>query len=488
MIIASDHWRYDTLLHRLWPADTEQPATEVSPEALEKYQAGLRALELFRRMFRRTSRLVVDSTKGCQLQCDYCYAEAGPKHGQTKVDPAVLGEIRARYGFEDVNMLGGDPLFDWAHTKACLKALGKVRKLSITTNGIGLSADRISTLKSCCETFELAISMEPPEWLTRVSGSHTQAEMMGDRVSRALAAHPDIKPTVFFTLPARPLDEPPSVKRALAFASRVLGRPEFVSKFSFAGGPTQSPIRLEHLSWASAMLAEEWDAISSPGYTLQRARSGLLGRYVGGMERAAGIEVSAAEAPYSAFTCMPGTADLSVGPDSRLYNCHEQGVRANDQFYVAEETPRSLWPSVRESIRTRNTGKAECPTCSARWWCGGLCHAWSNPLQCDFADRAVHLALMALDTLAEHAGDSTLARLAHAQDLWHSSLNTEEIHAMVETPTWDKLIMGELEIPEMQTFVEALGGKPVDPDAPLWTLPKLTSRGYSDVFLFHDSP
>lgn len=488
MIVASDRWQYDTLRHRLWPVGVDALSSPLDPETLEGYQAGLRAIELFRRMFRRTNRLVVDSTKGCQLQCSYCYAEAGPKHGTTKVDPSVLRTVRTRYGFDDLSLMGGDPLFDWSHTKECLKAVGKVRKLSVITNGIGLSAARLDTLKSCCDTLELSISMEPPEWLTRVSGAHTQAEMMGDRVSRALAAHPDVKPTILFTLPARPLDAPPSVRSALAFAAGVIGRAEFVSKFSFAGGPTQSPVRLDHLSWASAMLAEEWDAISSPGYTLQRARNGLLGRYVGGMERAAGLVVSSTQAPYSAFTCMPGTADLSIGPDSRLYNCHEQGVRGNDEFHIAEETPRSLWPSVQASIKARNAGKAECPTCTARWWCGGLCHAWSNPLQCDFADRAVLLALMALDELANRAGDSTLERLAAAQELWHRSLDAEAIRAAVATPMWDKLRTGELGIPEMQALVEALGDIPIDPDTPLWTLPKLTSKGYSDVFMFHDSP
>ncbi len=486
MIITAGRWRYDTLQHRLWPAGEETPRFGLEPEMLEKYQAGLRALELFRRMFRRNGRLVVDSTRGCQLQCGYCYAEAGPAHGHDKVDPAVLGEVRRRYDFDDVSLLGGDPLFDWVHTKECLRAIGKVRKLSIVTNGIGLTAARIGTLKSCCDQLELAISMEPPEWGERRAGSKSQAEMMAGRVARALDAHVDVEPTVLFTMPARHLPVVPSIRGALAFASGILGRSRFPSKFSFAGGQTPGTMRLEHLAWAAQMLAEEWEALSSPDYTLWRASNGLLGQYVGAITRAADMPVSHTEAPYSAFTCMPGTAELSVGPDSRMYNCHEHGVVGDSDFHVADETPRALWPSVRESIAVRNAGKAECPTCTARWWCGGLCHAWSNPLQCDFADRAVHLSLLALDALAS-TGDTTLERLATAQQQWHAALDPVLIREAVCSPIWESLSRGLLELEEMQAFVTALGDDPVDPDQPLWTLPKPTSGTYSDVFMFIDS-
>ncbi len=90
---------------------------------------------------RKINYLRVSLTKRCNLNCSYCGAECEKNEELTAGEIEKVVKVFVSLGIDKVRLTGGEPLLrkDVCDIASGIKALGGVKKLAITTNGVLLS-------------------------------------------------------------------------------------------------------------------------------------------------------------------------------------------------------------------------------------------------------------------------------------------------------------------------------------------------------------
>ncbi len=85
--------------------------------------------------------LRVSLTKKCNLNCTYCGAECESSDELTVEEIVKIVRVFASLGISKVRLTGGEPLMRWdiCEIARSIKAIGGIKKLAITTNGVFLS-------------------------------------------------------------------------------------------------------------------------------------------------------------------------------------------------------------------------------------------------------------------------------------------------------------------------------------------------------------
>lgn len=484
-ILAGDHWEYDSGLHIVYPKGQAPKSVFTAPE-LYRYFLGARTLWAFCDATRKPHALFLENQRGCQLRCTYCYADTGDDtRAHHKVDPEYVRDLSNRYKFQSLNIYGGDFFYDWSLGKECLDAIGHVENITISTNGIGLTPDRMEHLKKFCNKLTLQYSIEPTRWGSRASGNGVhQNAILRDNLHAISAGSPELAFSVSVVVPTDVTTETIGTLRGNVDEFRdLLGTDRFFVSYkgiSLPGDVGDSVLgKPEVWPWAAKLLAEEWDLISSGKYTRRLSDQGMLGGTIGQYRRAASRHN--ASKPFSFASCAAGMGAISVGPDNKLYACHEEAVNMVAGQAFSSETPRGTW--ARMSPAMAQMDNPVCAGCPSKWFCGGICHIMHSNAICELQRARQALSFHAAEALDDH----TLDDLAVAQRTWLGSLDAQVsvVRPLLSTPMWADLIKGNLAPEVMVELAREMNGVRVNLDAPLWeqeTLPPGAVRDTGEVY------
>lgn len=467
-VLTGERWEYDSGLHAVYPKGQAPQSAFTAPE-LYRYFLGARTLWAFCDSARKPHALFLENQRGCQLRCTYCYAETGNEaKAHHKVNPEYVRDLGERYKFQSMNIYGGDFFYDWSLGKECLDAIGHVQNLTISTNGIGLTPERMEYLKKFCDRLTLQYSIEPTRWGGRASGNGKhQNDILRDTLHAISAGSPELTFSVSVVVPEHVTPETVGTLRGNADEFRaLLGTDKFFVAYKGISlpGDTGEAIygKPEVWPWASKLLAEEWDQISSGTYTRKVSRQGMLGGILGQYQRAGSRHN--AHRPYTFMSCAAGMGAISVGPDNKLYACHEEAINMVPGLSFSAETPRGV--RARMSPSMAQMDNPVCAGCPSKWFCGGICHIIHSNTICELQRARQALSFHA----AEALNDLTLETLAAAQLAWLAALDSkvDTVRPLLATPFWSKLIEGTLAPEVMVDLAHELNGVRVNLDAPLW--------------------
>ena len=322
----------------------------------------------------------------CQMQCSYCFASGGNYGGETQLMSLDTAKAAVDFllgsspgvGRWAIDFFGGEPLLNWpvvvgtvhyAETQA--ERLGGSVHFTLTTNGLALTAERLSFLDE--HEVDLVVSIDGrqrvhdalrrtrtglPTWEQAVNAARraaatreaqTRVNEEGDRL------FPRTRPTLWVrgTFTRHNLDF--SHDAACLFA---LGFPH-VSLEPMCGGPPDLALRAEDIPSIHA----EYERLA-----WQCARERNHHFYHFELDPTAGPCVSRRLA-----ACGAGSEYLAVAPAGDLYVCHQ--LMGEPAFRMGDVWRGITCPEVGERFWKYDVTDSECASCWARFLCGGGCRA-----------------------------------------------------------------------------------------------------------------
>lgn len=305
--------------------------------------------------------LVLSVTHRCNLACSYCLARGRAQEAdmtRETVDQS-LGTLPEDQPVA-LSFFGGEPLLAWdicAYAGERAQILARRRKvpckLHLTTNGTLLNDIKAAVIKR--QGWSVLLSLDGPQDLHDAArGPSWHRAMAGlDCLNRA-GVRPMLRAT-FSALPAA-LVERMVWAAGLADANKISGislEPAILTE-----GCAATPTAEVDL----AQLEAEWHAVAQ--WCLARIQGGkpAMPYFFAKMLR----RLLCCE--YSGSECGAGLGYQCVGPDGTRFACHREGPTAIGTVGALDETARAPWKENHIAAHTE-----DCPTCWARYLCGGGC-------------------------------------------------------------------------------------------------------------------
>jgi uncharacterized protein len=324
---------------------------------------------------------VLHLTRDCQLRCGYCYS--GRKCGgamswevaRRAIDLAFAEPDNPFTQVRGIAFFGGEPLLEWdllarvaAYARRKERDSSRPARFSVTTNGLGLSPERLEFLRR--ERFDLCFSMDgdrPAQDASRRLADGTSSfERTQAALREALGALPDLEVVAVVT-PANVRFLPQSVEYLSSLgARRIILNPDYYSP------------------WSEKDLADWRGAYQAVGdFFLRQFRTGqaccvsflvikILTKIHGGYSRA--------------HFCDFGGQYMAVAPGGNIYPCQrtvgedaDAGVRMGDVF-------RGIDRGVQRHFACcRGACNPECLECVLRPRCRHWCNCVNYALGGDIA-------------------------------------------------------------------------------------------------------
>jgi radical SAM protein with 4Fe4S-binding SPASM domain len=443
--------------------DTAIEFTRAEQEAYWRFHLGTRVLYAFGRMCRRPISLQLDNLQGCQLRCSYCYAETWNDNGQ-RVSPDRLRELQKQFQFQSASFFGGDPFYDWGYTSACLDAMGTLKQIQVSTNGIGVTNDRLEKLaQHATEDFTFQLSIEPPSWGARKSGNgKSQSDVLGDRIAKL-----DKKWGVHIGLaiPRSGLTSWESLDEILAFFQATVGDRPWTANWKLEENtdetaPTYDVVTLP--PWFSAWLSDEWFAALGEGYNSQRCNRGVCGTKVASLLKNA----DPLSRPSTFWACQAGLGALGIGPDGNLSTCHHMAAINDPRYRVETLTPRGLWTLMHKEVS--HQFNPVCGNCVARHHCGGICYVDLNNHSCESVRGKLELAMYIVKRYCPEKFAQLVQKSRHEAEQFKK--NSKAFIDLVSTEAWARMLRGQCHADEMSDLLSGMTGRSPRLDTPLWEL------------------
>ena len=138
----------------------------------------------------RVPTIQIHPTRRCNLICQHCYSNSGPRE-RAELDVARVCQViddAAAMGYEIVSFSGGEPLLYKGIIECCQHAHLAGMRTAITTNGSLLTESRIDALSKAVDL--VAISLDgPPALHNRMRGSLRSFDQVVDGARRLREAH-----------------------------------------------------------------------------------------------------------------------------------------------------------------------------------------------------------------------------------------------------------------------------------------------------------
>ena len=426
-----------------------------------RYFLGLRVLEMYKSVSMRPDTLFIEPHNGCQIRCKYCYAETWHHEKGHYITPERIRELYEKYQFESVMIYGGDIFYDWKLGQEIIKSVSGVKSIFISTNGLGITPDRIAFIREHCKKFELQLSIEPREWGQRVT---TKAGVHQNDALKGLHKVNDLVDFVFnITIPAKNIDKwSPSLKPYHNEIEDLVGHDRYI-----AGWQMQDEPNCEVPPWVDAWLLEEVYDLQEDSYDFKRAMKGMSAVALNHWMTMARDTSKIIPAYY--FNCNAGMGSLAVGPDGNLYSCHEKAVSETESFRVDSATPRGLYTLMKTKINNMDNGI--CLKCPAHYICGGICFAYLSTVRCEYERRRLSIGMEAAGKLFPHDLLELGRRQREMLNVFRN--NYEAIRMDVRSKAWDDMVSGVLPVEQVAELAQRSLGISPKLDTPLWELPAI---------------
>ncbi len=323
--------------------------------------------------------LSLNLAQSCNLSCDYCYADEGRFHGDSRLmsERVALAAIdrlidEARPGARvGVGFIGGEPFLNRSvlhrsveHARARSAAVGVRVGFSVTTNGTLLTGEDVALLRE--HAFAVSVSVDGDE---ATHDRHRAARDGRGSHARALAALESLlrdpgraKLAARSTVTRDDLRVPERVR-----ALRELGFHE-VGVSPARTGPA-ADLLLRDSDWPRFL--EEMVRAADEEIGRVRAAGGR------GPIRFGNLGVALKELHRGACRPLPCGAAYgyaSVSAEGRYFTCHR--TVDDERFLLGDASAGATLEARRRFLDARHVDRQEpCRACWARYLCGGGCHA-----------------------------------------------------------------------------------------------------------------
>lgn len=367
----------------------------------------------------------------CNLKCTYCFADDGTYGGRAKLMPFevarqavdLLIRLSGPRPVCEVDFFGGEPLMNWdvvrqtiAYAREAGRKAGKTFTFTLTTNGTLLTPEILDELDREEVSLILSLDGRPEVHDAKRSGSSRKVEqairMVLDR--RAPGGRPAWEygaaqgatgrgayAVLRGTYTADNLDFAEDAR----YMVDEMKSPHFSLEPVIATPDEPYALRQEHLP----QLLAEYERLA-----VEVDRRRREGRPITFHHFAVEAETGPC-LPRRVQGCGAGVQYLAVTPEGDLYPCHQFVGR--EQFRLGNVAKGV----VEKELQARLAGchiytKESCPTCWARYYCSGGCHANADLLNgdifkpesigCELTKKRVECALwLRAQALLDEAGD-----------------------------------------------------------------------------------
>ena len=348
----------------------------------------------------------------CNLRCKYCFAGTGDmghdRRLMTKeVGKAAVDYIIAHSGKRkhcEIDFFGGEPLVNMPVVKYVTeyvrqkeKEIGKVFKLTLTTNGVLLNDENIKWLNDNNISMVLSLDgrKEVHDYMRPFRKGAGSYDLIIPKFQKFAESRNQDKYYVRGTFTHHNLD---FSKDVLHLAD--LGFKQISVEPVVAADTEEYAIREEDIP----QIMEEYDALAKEMIAREKAGKGF--NFFHFM-----IDLTGGPCVYKRLSgCGSGTEYLAVTPWGDFYPCHQ--FVGEEQFLMGNVDEGITHPEIRDKFGKCNVyTKEACKDCFARFYCSGGCAANAYHFQkdingnygigCELQRKRVECAIMIKAALAE---------------------------------------------------------------------------------------
>lgn len=334
----------------------------------------------------------------CNLRCTYCFAEDGSYGGHVALMPAevarqavdLLISLSGGRPVCEVDFFGGEPLMNWgvvketiAYAREAGQRVGKRFTFTLTTNATLLTPEILDELDREGVSLILSLDGRPEVHDANRSRSSKRAEA-GIRLALERRA-PGGKPVWEYGAAQGATGRG---AYAVLRGTYTAGNLDFTADACYMADAMQAPhfslepviakpdeayaLRQEHLP---ALLAE-YERLAVEVEQRRRAGKPMTFHHFA-------VEAETGPClPRRVQGCGAGVQYLAVTPEGELYPCHQFVGR--EQYKLGSVTQGVVEAELQQRLADCHIyTKADCPSCWARHYCSGGCHANADLLQGD---------------------------------------------------------------------------------------------------------
>ena len=420
-------------------------ASEEFGPTLFRLFRGLRTLRALKQCASPPERLFVEPSRSCNLACTYCYAEAGPEF-RKRLDLEAVSALVRRYNFNDVSILGGEPLVDKGFVQAVhdLKPWGT---FFLSTNGILAGPEFLSRVVDSPAS-NVQVSIEPREWTSRVTrGGTRQLDLMQGKLKLFRGPGYALRVTIPPDAPYVPLKD---------FIDEV-GRQVESDDFSIS---YWSAIGSALPTWLNRWIEEAYAIL----------RDDVDGKYRKKLPGSATAANLFSKVGFRFHFCDAAFGAIAIGPDRKLHGCHINAIMERGTDVVSSDAdPLELDQKKVLEVAyrwTSNMSAEACARCAMRYMCGGMCFLITPPVaDCDYLSKVFPLILTELNRYEPEEVSVVVERTQRVfEELFALR---QEYESEVASDRWSHLLAGKLPVQEALDLADAVGVRTIRAEASL---------------------
>ncbi|WBW50650.1 thioether cross-link-forming SCIFF peptide maturase [Peptoniphilus equinus] len=315
----------------------------------------------------------------CNLRCRYCFASQGDFHGERLLMDEATGKKALDFLLEnsgnrkhlEVDFFGGEPLMNFDLVKTLVaygrereKIYGKEFRFTITTNGLLLDDDKIDFINEHMSNVVLSLDGRPEvndSMRPTISGDGSY-DIIVPKFKRLIEKRGDKDYYIRGTFTNENLDFAKDLKTYYDAGFKSTSLEPVVTDESMPYA-----IREEHLE----TILKEYEKMSADYIVMRQADPDF--KFFHFM-----IDLSGGPCVIKRTVgCGAGSEYIAVTPEGDIYPCH-QFVGETD-FKLGNVHEGVTNTAIRDEFKCANVfTKTDCPTCWARYYCSGGCHANSH--------------------------------------------------------------------------------------------------------------
>lgn len=466
--------------HAFLVSDSPENVSWVSKDLADlmyRWFLGFRVLYAARAALFKPSGIILNNTKRCSLQCEYCYSESSPDADEM-LDPEFVVDLFKKFNFSSALLLGGDPIYVWEYNKRWLAKIPPLKSLEFSTNGTHLNDDVLQDLDALfgLDRVSFQLSLEPSSWASRTAKNRIHQNAI---LAKTLAR---IKRRLFFNVAVTIPEADRGIDVRLS---------EFQKEIDYMLGHHDWSFRVKSIetehdageSPSAAQLIRQWfsedlDRILDKRYARPdedgvTIRKSFANEWFFKLSRGLREEKVRAFFGLTGWGCQAGFGSVSVSYDGTLSTCHKASFMpdtGHNYVLTVDATPKVLLEYiVRDAMNMNN---AMCRQCFANGYCGGVCYSGRTTSACDLARHAILLGFAALKIYSPNR-----FRELEAQALrrlkWFASRRAD-MERLVNSDGWGRLVDGSATAEDVAILVGEYFSMPDSVrrlDKKLWELP-----------------
>lgn len=301
--------------------------------------------------------LFIEPFRTCNLSCKYCYVKNTSLNMQSNT--VQLNDIKnildAYPSIQSVLVFGGD-IFTNKEFFYKLLHLVSGKQLTISTNGILLPVDAQEIALKEGVRLSLQVSIEPEKWGQRVDASRKHQNRLLSNLQNKVG---NLKVNYRVTISVNACRV--SLYDFIEYVHKLTGSGNFtINYWHELSEDYNEGVVNDWIQQSIFLLEKDFE------YYKDKVIFTMLQGVVGNLFKYSGVNY---------FNCNAGYASISIGPDGRIYGCHEKAIIEDGKHIISDVSNRfAIVKKYMDTSFYANT----CYDCRVKFFCGGICFV--NPV------------------------------------------------------------------------------------------------------------